>query len=418
MRNISLPEFPVVKGASTEEERCSASELRLVKQYASEQISYSGEKIKIERIVQELGICNDKVSNFKSYAVKYEVPALPLNKYCENINSRPKNVPDICFQQKGKVEILPEPEANIKPLSSAVRNLTDKICKRGKNTKKTKTKNSSVQGQSYILFIFLPLIFVVTAVVVCSSLYSASYQRVCEVTVDIGAVRTELENSIFGQKDAVWDIMSVLNISYNTQSPGTVILAFVGGTGVGKSYTTTVISKLFPWQENVQHFVWPLHSSSQLVNDMSAKFSACGANLVVMDDLVTSDAGNIAKFLQNLVNHSHTHGVRAVAILVFSGEDQKLILQGNGEVEPQFQVMKEELSNTFQDAELEVTFITFQRLQSEHIAMCVMEALNRKGTVRLEAEVEKVMGLLAPGSGCKAVASKVQLLDNEQVAPT
>jgi hypothetical protein len=419
MQNISsLSEFPVGKGASTEEERCCASELRLVKQFASEQISYSGEKIKIERIVQELGICNDKVSSFKSYAVKYEVPALSLNKYCENINSHPKNVPDICFQEKGKVETPPEPEANIKPLSSAVRNLTDKLYKRGKNTKENKTKNSSVQGHSYILFIFLPLIFVVTAVIVCSSIYSASYQKVCEMTVDIGAVRTELENSIFGQKDAIWDIMSVLNIFYNAQSPGTVILAFVGGTGVGKSYTTTVISKLFPWQENVQHFVWPLHSSSELVNDVSAKFSPCGANLVVMDDLVTSDAGNIAKFLQNLVKHSHTHGVRAVAILVFSGEDQKVILQGNGDAEPQSQVTKEELNCTFQDAKLEVTFITFQRLQSEHIAMCIMEALDRRGTVGSGAEVGKVMDLLAEGTGCKGVASKVQLLGKEQVTST
>jgi hypothetical protein len=416
MENISLSELPVGQRASTEEERGSASELPFIKQYAREEISYSGGKIRIERIVQELGICNDKLSSFKSYAVKYEGPALSLNKYCENINCCTKNVRDICLQQKGKVETLPEPEANIKPLCSAVRNLTDKIYKKRKNTKESKT-NSWVQGQSYILFIFLPLIFVVTAVV-CSSLYSASYQRVCEMTVDIGAARTALENNIFGQKDAVCDIMSVLNIFYNTQSPGIVILAFVGGTGVGKSYTTTIISKLFPWQENVQHFVWPLHSSSQLVNDVSAKFSLCGANLVIMDDLVTSDAGNIAKFLQNLVKRSHNRGVRAIAILVFSGEDQKLILKGNGEVEHQFQVMKEELSSIFQDAELEVTFITFQRLQSEHITMCITEALNRKGTVWSETEVEKVMDLLAQGTGCKSVASKVQLLSKQQVVST
>jgi hypothetical protein len=419
-RSLSFSEFPARKRASTkEEEGCSASGLPMIKRYSCEQISYSGEKIKIQRIVQELGICNDKVSSFKSCAVKYEGPASSLKKYCENINSLPtKDVPDLCLQQKGKMETRPEPEANIKPLSLPVRNLTGKIFKRRKNTKASKIKNSSDQGENYILFIFLPLIFVVTAGIVCRSLYLASYQRVCEMTLDIGAVRTVLENNIFGQKDAVYDIMSVLNTFYSTRDPGIVILAFVGGTGVGKSYTTSVISKLFPWEENVQHFVRPLHSSSLAVNDVYAKFSPCGDNLVVMEDLVTSGAVNIAEFLQNLVKRSQSRGIRAIVILVFNNEDQKVILQGNGDVEHQFQVIKEKLSSIFQDAELEVSFITFQPLQSEHVAMCIKEAVNWRGIAWLNTEVEEVMALLPQGTGCKGVASKVQLLREERVTST
>jgi hypothetical protein len=389
----------------------------LVKRYSCEQISYSEEKIKIERIVQELGICNDKVSRFKCYAVKYEGPVSHFKSYCENIKSFPqKDDPDLPVGQTREVDTLPEPKANIMVKSSAVRDLTDKIYKRRKNTKDSKTETLSVQPESYSLLIFLPLIFVVTAVVICRSLYFASYQRVCEMTLDIDGLRTTLENNIFGQKDAVYDIISVLNIFCNTQSPGIVILAFVGGTGVGKSYTTSVISKVFPWRENIQHFVWPLQSGSQSVNDVSAKFSPCGANLIVMDDLVTSDAGNIVKFLQNLVKHSQNHGVRAIAVLVFSSEDQKVILQGKGNTEVQFEIMKGKLSAIFQDAALEVTFITFKHLQNEHIAMCITEALNRKGIVSLETDVAKVMGLLPQGTGCKGVASKVQLLGEEQGA--
>jgi hypothetical protein len=409
-RSLSLFEFPVGKRASTEE-RCSASELPVVKRCTCEQTSYNGEKIRIERVVQELCICKDKVSSFKSYAVKYEAPASELKMFCENINSlRLKDAPDLCLQQKGKVETLPERKASTKPLSSAARNLTRKIYRWRKNKKENKTKNSAEQGMNYILFIFLPLIFVITAVVVCSSLYFASYQRVCEMTLDIGVVRTALENNIFGQKAAVHDIISVLNKFYNTHCPGIVILAFAGGTGVGKSYTASFISKLFPWEENVQYFIWPLHSSSLSVSDVYAKFSDCGANLVIIDDLVTSDAVNIAEFLQKVVKHSQYHGVRAVVILVFSGEDQKVILQGNGDVELQFQVMKEKVTSVFQDAELEVSFITFRHLQSEHIVMCIKEALNRQGIALLNSEVENVMALLPQGTGCKGVASKVQLL--------
>jgi hypothetical protein len=417
MPSRSLFEFPVGKRAITEEKRFGTSELPLVKRYACEQTSYSGEKIKIECIVQELGICNDKVSSFKSYAVKYEGPASSLKMSCENLNNlHLKDVPDPCLQQKGKVETVLEPEANIKPLSSAARNLTPKIHKRRKDTKERKTKiNSSEQGHNYILFILLPLVFVVTAAVVCNSLYFTSYQKVCEMTLDIGAVRAALENNIFGQKAAVYDIISVLNVFCNTQSPGIVILAFAGGTGVGKSYTTSIISRLYPWKENVKHFVWPLQSSSLSVDDVYVKFSPCGANLVIIDDLVTSDAVNIVEFLQNLVKHSQHHGIRAIVILVFSGEDQKVILQGNGDVELQFAVMKEKLTSIFQDAELEVSLITFHHLQSEHIAMCIKEALNREGIALLDTKVEEVMALLPQGTGCKGVASKVQLLVEEQV---
>lgn len=416
MPNRSLFDFPAGNRANIEEERCRASELPLVKRYACEQTSYSGEKIKIECIVQELGICNNKVSSFKSYAVKYEGPSLSLKMSCESLNNlRIKDVPDPCLEQKGKVETLPEPKANIKTLSSAARNLTCKMHRRRKDTKENKTKkNSSEQEHNYILFILLPLIFVVTAVAVCSSLYFTSYDRVCEMSLDIGAVRTALENYIFGQKAAVYDIISVLNMFYNTQSPGIVIFAFAGGTGVGKSYTTSVISKLFPWKENVQHFVWPLQSSSLSVDEY-VKFSPCGANLVIIDDLVTNDAVNVAEFLQNLVKHSQYRGIRAIVILVFSGEDQKVILQGNGDVELRFQIMKEKLTSVFQDAELEVSLITFQHLQSEHIAMCIKEALNQEGIAWSNTKVEEVMALLPQGTGCKGIASKVQLLIEEQV---
>lgn len=410
--SLSLFEFPVGKRASSEE-RCSVPELPIIKRYACGQTSYNGEEIRIERVVQEVCICNDKVSSFKSYAVKYEVPASLLKMCCENINSlRLKDVPDHCLQQKGKVETLPELKANIKPLSSAARNLTRKIYRWRNNKKESKTKNSAEQGMNYILYIFLSLIFVVTAVVVYSSLYFASYQRVCEMTLDRGVLRTALENNIFGQKAAVHDIMSVLNKFYNTHCPGIVILAFAGGTGVGKSYTASFISKLFPWEENVQHFIWPLQSSSLSVSDVYSKFSHCGANLVIIDDLVTSDAVNIAEFLQNLVKHSQYHSVRAVVVIVFRGEDQKVILQGNGDVELQFQVMKEEVTNIFEDAELEVSFITFRHLQSEHIVMCIKEAVNQQGIASLNSDVEKVMALLPQGTGCKGVASKVQLLSH------
>jgi hypothetical protein len=347
---------------------------------------FSADKIKIERFVQEVSINNDNVSSWKTWAVKYEGSVSSLKNYCEDLKRH-----ESFNRRERKKDKLTGPKALLRPLRLPPSNLTE-------------------QRKYSVLFMFLPIIFVVAAVVACASVYLASYQRVCEMTLDIDAVKSVLESSIFGQKDVIYNMVSILRIFYSTREPGIVIMALLGGTGVGKSYTTSVISDIFPWEKNVQHFVLPFHSNSLPVSDVYAKFSTCGDNLVVMDGLVPSEVGDIIKFLQNLMNPNQERGIRVIVILVFSDYNQRLILEGNGDLEHQLQVSKQKLCSAFQDAGLNVSLITFQPLQREHIVMCIKETLSQKGIVWSSTEMEQVMVLLPQDTGCKGVASKVQLL--------
>jgi hypothetical protein len=389
-RSLSLSEFPVIERNSTEEHKCNASRQPLIKHYSCEQILYNAEKIRIERIVQEFSISTD-ISSWKSWEVKYEGSLSSFKKCCENVNAySPKSDLELFPPVDKKTDKLPGPKT-LRPLSLPA-------------------SSSTEERKNYLLFAFLPIIFVVIAVVACSSVYLASQQRVCEITLDIGALKSVLENSIFGQKDVIYNMVSTLHAFYSTRDPGFVIMTLFGGVGVGKTYTTSIISELFPWKENIQHFILPLHFNSLSVTEVYAKFSSCGDNLVIMDGLVPSESADIIKFLQNLMKHSQDGGVRVIVILVFSNEDQKIMLQGYGDMEHEVEVKKPKLRSIFQDAGLEVSLNTFQALQREHIVMCIKEALSQKGIVWSSTEIEQVMALLPQGTGCKGVASKVQLL--------
>jgi hypothetical protein len=396
-RSLSLSEIPASKQISKEERNPKAAGRPLTTRYSSEKILYSAEKFKFERTVQELCVSNGRVASWKSCMVKYEGPAVALKKYCENLNIHSRKTDrELISPMEGKIDALPVPEAVVRPQGLL-------------------PNNSTQQRNNCIMFVFLPIIFVVTAIVACSSLYFASYQRICEMSLDVDSLKSVLESSVFGQKHTIDGIVSTLNAFCSTRAPGIILMALLGGTGVGKSYTTSIISEFFPWEENVQHFILPLHSSSLSVTDVYAKISSCGDNLIVIDGLVPSETADVVKFLQVLTKRSKSSGGRIIVILVFNTEDQKEILQGYGDQKHQLEVSEETLYGVFHRGQLEVNIITFQGLQREHITMCIKAALNQKGIVWSTADIEEVLALLPQDTGCKLVASKVQLIEKQYV---
>ncbi|KDR10137.1 uncharacterized protein LOC110838230 [Zootermopsis nevadensis] len=390
-RSHSMSEFPVSKLVRTEELKHNDLGQPLIKHYSCEQILYGTDKIKIERIVQEVRITTDNISSWNSWAVKYESPVSSLKNFCEDQNKQSQeNHHETFYPVERKNDNVAGSKALLRPL-------------------RLPPSNSTGQRKDSVLFVFLPIIFIVASVIACTSVYLASYQRVCKLTLDINAVKSVLDSSLFGQEDVIYNMVSTLQIFCSTKEPGIVIMALLGGTGVGKSYTTSIICNLFPWGKNVQHFVLPFRSNLLPVSDDYGKFSSCGDNLVVMDGLVPSDVDDTIKFLHNLMNHSKEHGIRVIVILVFSSEVQKMILEGYGNLKHELQVSKQKLSSAFQDAGLDVSLITFQPLEREHIVMCIKEALSQKGILWSSTEIERVMVLLPQDTGCKGVASKVQL---------
>jgi len=392
----TLSELPGSKQISTEENKPKAAGQALTTRCTSEKILYSAEILKFERTDQKFIVSNGRIESWKSCMVQFEGPAVSLKKYCENVNIHsPKTDPELTSPVGGKIDTLPVSQAVVKPQI-------------------LQPSSSTQQRRNCIMFVILPIIFVVTAVVACSSFYIATYQRNCEMLLDVYSLKSVLDSSMFGQKHAIGEIVTTLNTFCSTRDPGLILMALLGGTGVGKSYTTSIISEFFPWKENVQHFVLPLHYSSLSVTEVCAKISSCGDNLIVIDGLVPSKTADVVKFLQVLTKHSQSSGGRVIVILVFSTENQ-VILQGYGDQKHHLEVSKEKLNGIFRHGQLEVGIITFQALQREHIAMCIKAALNQNGIVWSDANIEEVIVLLPQETGCKGVASKVQLIEKQYV---
>jgi hypothetical protein len=397
MHNVSwsLSEPTTSKQITTEEHNPKLAGRPLTKRCTSEKIIYNAERVKVERIEEEIVIANGRVESWKSCMVQFAGPTVSLKKYCENLNIHSqKTDPELISPVEGKVDTRPVSEAVIKPQNF-------------------QPSSSTQQRKNCIMFVLLPIIFVVTAVVACSSFHFATYQRNCEMSFDVYALKSVLESSIFGQKQAIGEIVSTLNTFCSTRKPGLIVMALLGGTGVGKSYTTSIISEFFPWKENVQHFVLPLHYSSLSVTEVSSKISSCGDNLIVIDGLVPSKIADAVKFLQILRYHSQSSGGRVIVILVFNSENHREILQGYGDQKHQLEVSEEHLNGVFRRGQLEVGIITFQALQREHIGMCIKASLNHNGIVWSDADIEQVITLLPQDAGCKGVASKVQLLEKQ-----
>jgi len=392
----TLSELPASKQIITEEHNPRVAGRALTTRCTSEKLLYTAGIFKFERIDQERIVSNGRIESWKSCMVQFEVPAMSLKKYCENVNIHsPKTDPELVSPVEGKVDTLPVSQAVVKPQS-------------------LQPSSSTQQRKNCIMFVILPIIFVVTAIVACSSFYIATYQRNCEMLLDVYSLKSVLDSSLFGQKRAIGEIVSTLNTFCSTRDPGLILMALLGGTGVGKSYTTSIINEFFPWKENVQHFVLPLHYSSLSVTEVCAKISTCGDNLIVIDGLVPSKTADVVKFLQVLTKYSQSSGGRVIVILVFSTENQE-ILQGYGDEKHQLEVSKEKLDGIFRCGQLEVGIITFQALQREHIALCIKAALNQNGIVWSDADIQEVIAVLPQDTGCKGVASKVQLIEKQYI---
>lgn len=100
-----------------------------------------------------------------------------------------------------------------------------------------------------------------------------------------------MKESIVGQQDQLILLEGALKKSHNQKRFIPIIL--IGGTGVGKSLTVNLLLEEFPWKENINVLFWDLSFENHIAEDyehndlelVSEKFSNCGFNLIVIEDI-------------------------------------------------------------------------------------------------------------------------------------
>lgn len=195
----------------------------------------------------------------------------------------------------------------------------------------------------------------------------------------------ELKKEIFGQDRAV----EILTKYLQQDLPFLKVIALVGGTGVGKSYTVEIIRKNF-YEKNSNHF-----------------FSS-RADLLVLENLREKDSLDVIKFVKM---HQKTYDNRYGTILiVFNVEQMNDDSTRNIDLSKSINVMK----NTFVDANLDIKIIPYESLSEDALEKCIIKiAKNIKLTLSQNQIALIKRQLIENNTGCKGAYNKIQVIGRQ-----
>ncbi|XP_066995670.2 torsin-1A isoform X2 [Anabrus simplex] len=250
------------------------------------------------------------------------------------------------------------------------------------------------------------LYFCLLLLFVCASLFvtiHVMYHRNCDINFSISEVEAVLNSKLFGQRTAVKDIVSALDSFFNSDKAELKLIVLAGTTGVGKSYAVSLLEEQFPWKNNIHHWVMPIDSEDMGLRS-HYEYSFCGDNLVIIDNLLKDDISEAIQFARYLSVIAEQK--RILALFVFSLPYPLLGDSKDSNVSADISVLGEK----FHKAGINLTLISFQPLEKQHVISCIETALARSRYPYSKRRVDRIFEELIPHQdGCKRVFSKVSL---------
>jgi len=103
------------------------------------------------------------------------------------------------------------------------------------------------------------------------------------------------------------------------------IIALVGSSGVGKSFTAQLVRNHYPWPENVKTLSWNGDRSVVRVQGMLSHLVYCGQNLILIDNMLPEDAeyvpviSKLIKGYEDIANSTEQPHLKQLSVvLIFS----------------------------------------------------------------------------------------------------
>ncbi|XP_035915262.1 uncharacterized protein LOC118513494 [Anopheles stephensi] len=178
---------------------------------------------------------------------------------------------------------------------------------------------------------------------------------------------------------------------------------FVGGTGVGKSYTANIIVKHYPYPTNV--LIISIGEKKRYNAFKTALFKIlrdpiilgkCAHYIIVLDYLKTNDMPLLKKISDRLRAVSNAYHLVLQALFVFQGTEQN--------IHPEEDMIKEIIP--------EARLIKFTSLHTKHLEYCVLREASTIGIDLSERDfiVPMVTNQInVSRHGCKSVRAKISL---------
>lgn len=296
------------------------------------------------------------------------------NTYLKHIKSEPK---------LESTPLPPAENATPTPVSITTPQLTN--IKKFHIIRQKKVKNT--------LSLKLKMIF--TSLVVLISIAAYQYFNVqCSDDLNIDSLRQTLSKNLFGQYQATNHIIEALNANEKRK-----ILFFYGGTGVGKTYTISLLLNEIGYHSNIYHYTMPSFAES-FSTDLMIGLTICKQSIVIVDDLKLEY--DIYKHIDDLVTKTEDLGKSLTIILVYSCRNT----DGMGDCDIEF-ISK--LIKQFEKIKSFKKAIEFESLLECDLQSCIEHELRRKIT---ETEFLKFRrNFDVTTDGCKGVHHKIRHLD-------
>lgn len=214
---------------------------------------------------------------------------------------------------------------------------------------------------------------------------------------DFANADLELKEKIYGQDNAINEFIDY----YRENNEPFYLVVFVGGSGVGKSYTGKIIKKYFLHSHNIFEYTPPLNSIRESAFD---KLSSLHCNLLILEHLTSNHLLDLVNFIKFLSNEKERPCAMILAILNPENTDDNLIKTIN------LKESVKQINMEFSLLNIPFKIITFNPLTSDIIDNCVRNEAKKSNITLTEKEFLEVKRHLSlMNSGCKGAYAKVQL---------
>lgn len=263
------------------------------------------------------------------------------------------------------------------------------LCKiQNRSTLVTRTTKSK-RGPIFILSLLIIFISIFT--------YRRADFNCCE-RFDTERLRHSLTTKLYGQADAIHDFVKALDAEESRK-----IIVLYGGTGVGKTYTTSLMLENVMHYKNIYHYTMP--SFLQIFStELMLGLLFCKSAVLVLDDLTSNDTLGIKVPVKELLVKSESLSNNITIIFIYNC----VVVNENfsRKCDENFPL---EIKQGLDDLDAKKYFIRFKSLTEEHLRNCIENELaDRKITAKNIDRIARHFNVTL--DGCKGVHQKLQYM--------
>lgn len=256
-----------------------------------------------------------------------------------------------------------------------------------KNPSKIERNSRSIGSFKVLLLLVLSLFIVLLSIL----LYEDQNHK---HSSDFVNAVVELKKHIYGQDRAVQILSEYLLLDV----PSMKVIALVGGTGVGKSYTAEIIKKNFPRTYSVRQYFPPIENIRDVL------IPPFNSHLIIFENLKEQHLVDIINFLKT--RHDMLRDRYVTVLIVFNVERMNDDSSRNIDLNRSLDVIKSSFANENIDAKI----VSYDSLNEDALERCIINAARDRRLILSDKQFELVKKyLLTNNAGCKGAYSKVQV---------